>query len=171
MPTPDEDSVVPPTPPNDLTSSRASFASCPPEEEREAHAPREPRADSTQPTSAEALIDVDDEHAIRQVATPEPDAQIGASREGERDGEKAEHVEDAGIVLGSELPSSPSGSPAETGSDSDGRLAQSLATTALDSSGRRIESEDDNAPLYLYYPPADRDRVRIHNVKYIGMKH
>lgn len=153
MPTPDEEGCVPPTPPAELPSSRASFASCPPEEEREAHAPREPRAGNA--PNEHAL----DGHAIRQVATPEPDALPGSSQDVEEDGEKAEHVEDAGILAVSDSPPSPASSPQECGSDSDVKLAQSFATTALGADSRRAEFEDEAAPLYLYYPPSDKDRV------------
>ena len=149
MPTPDDTNNVPPTPPIETSSSRASFTSCPPEEEREIHAPREARADTpSQQYSSPA--ELERRHTARQEPTPEPEAQAGAAEGDDR--EKAEHVEDGAIVADSP---SPVGSP-ETVSDSEVRSAQSLATTALSIA----EANGELAPQYLYYPPVSSDRVR-----------
>jgi hypothetical protein len=148
MPTPDESrNVVARSPPLASSSSRASFASCPPEEDREAHAPRETRADTPQ-LSREAFAD--NEHTSTRDSTSEPDTQAGARRirrEQREEREKGEHVEDAGVVA--ESPS-PVGSP-DVGSDSDVRLAQSMATAMLGSS--------EPAPKYLCFPPGHRNQV------------
>ena len=150
MPTPADEAIRPPTPPIGTSSSRASFASCPPEEDREPRAPREARVDTAldEPTSSTAIIDG---HATAQLPTPDRDEQTGGSersRGQEEAGEKAEHVEDAGIIA-TDSPS-PIGSP-DAPSESDARLAQSMATAGL--------SSGESAPQYLYYPPLDKERV------------
>ena len=167
MPTEADDrSVVPPTPPLGTSSSRASFASCPSEEERETHAPREARPHPPlplpQPTSSSAVDEtIIDEHTTTQEPTPEPDARAGVSSERnppreQRD--KGEHVED--VRFTAELPS-PVGSP-EAQSDSDVRLAQSMATAAL----REGEGQgEEQRPRYLYYPPSDKNRVCLQIVR------
>lgn len=153
MPTPDETiTAVPPTPPIETSSSRASFTSCPPEEDREQHAPREPRADSAQLAAPEL---VSERHVnATQEPTPEPEAQLGASREVamQEEHEKGEHIEDAGVVA--ESPS-PVGSPVAQ-SEGDVRLAQSQAPAALGA----LETGE-AAPRYLSYPPLPTERVRI----------
>lgn len=154
MPTPHGDTFDPQTPPPELPS-RGSFASCPPEEEREPHAPREPRDDTA---STDALLD-EDEHVIRQFTTPEPDAQEGASRGLGVDGAKAEHVEDAGVItVGDALPS-PASSPREMGSDSDVKIGQPLEVAGSSAKAWRKDQEDEATPLYLYYPPLTQHRV------------
>lgn len=72
MPTPDE-TAFPPSPPIDIPA-RSQFASCPPEEDREA---REESDDDGEETTAEAESD---DHAIAQEPTPEPDAIAAASQ-------------------------------------------------------------------------------------------
>lgn len=148
MPTPDETrNVVARSPPLESSSSRASFASCPPEEDRETHAPRETRAD-TPPILGESFQDI--AHTSRQNSTSAPDTQAGAlhiRREQHVEQEKAEHVEDASIAR--ESPS-PVGSP-DVGSDSDVKLAQSMATAMLGSG--------EPAPRYIYFPPEYRNQV------------
>ena len=159
MPTPDDETTaaIPPTPSLENSSSRASFASCPPEEDRERHAPQAARL--APPARRERIPSetVGEEHTTRQVPTPEPDAQPGAAgRSSAREArDKAEHVEDAGsvvAVLPGESPS-PVGSP-ETASDSDVRLAQSMATAALSSPLEHVDTL-----RYLCYPPMNRNRV------------
>ena len=157
MPTPDETTTsVARTPPIQQSSSRASFASCPPEEEREPHPPREARSQSAQQDSRPAESR-EDGHTTRQDIRTERDAQAGASQiESPREErEKGEHIEDAATGSVTEAPS-PVGSP-EGSSDSDVRLAQSMATTAL---GGSTESNE-TAPRYLCYPPLNRNRVCV----------
>lgn len=160
MPTPHENTYVPQTPPPDVSSSRASFASCPPEEEREAHPPREPREADAQSASASVSLDEQElEHTIGPFAALGPDAQEEASQGLDRGGEKAEHVEDAGVIVAGEAPPSPASSPRETGSDSDTKLGQALALTEMGAKARRKEQADEATPLYLHYPPLERHRV------------
>ena len=135
MPTPADE--TPPTPPTEALSSRASFASCPPEEEREQHAPREARVDTPLPDTSGALtrgLVEEERHAIIQepTPTPEPESRPPTSRE-----EKGEHVEYAGVT---EESPSPVGSPVTPG-ESDGRWSADM-------------------PRYLSYPPLDRQKVR-----------
>ena len=134
MPTPSDHEVEPPTPPLEASSSRASFASCPPEEERDAHPPREPRTRS-QSQRAESS-----RHVLTQEPTPEPDTQPGALPHEAQI--KTEHIEDAGIIA--ESPS-PVGSP----------------DPVVVSNGEvRSAQEDGIGPKYLVYPPfSGRERV------------
>ncbi len=158
MPTPDEDTTVPPTPPLDPVSSRGSFTSCPPEEEREAHAPREPRTDSPrvygQP--AEAFIEIG--HATREVATPEPDESTllddSVQRGGE--GEKAEHVE---VARARDSPLSQLSSAPEDSTDGEVGLGRSSPIVTSATKERRSQNIDVETPLYLSYPHMDRERV------------
>ena len=147
MPTPDEITLVR-TPPNDASSSRASFASCPPEDDREYHAPREERIDPTLRTSTGAATR--DEHMITQEPTPEPEAQAGASAAASSSllldaPEKAEHVEDVGGVV-EESHSSTAGSP-EAPSESDTMSKPEISSPSL--------------PQYLTFP-RNGDRVGAH---------
>lgn len=151
MPTPSEIVTALPSPPVEASSSRASFASCPPEEEREQHAPREGRIDSSAP-GAEEGDEAEDAHMTNhQEPTPEPDRRADPSRQADmlESHAKGEHVEDAGIaepLVEEQL--SAVGSP-EAPSESDARLAQSMSAAAISSS---------NEPLYLTFP---RDRERV----------
>lgn len=149
MPEPEEaaDVVVPPTPPMEATSSRASFASCPPEEDRDAHAPRQSREEATSLTQSAANGDTMDDgrESVRQEPTPEPEVHLGAERE------KGEHVEDARIGV-EEREASSAPSP-EVQGESEVRSTQPVGSE--EARGR----EEDNAPLYLSYPPIRRDRV------------
>jgi hypothetical protein len=158
MPTPHDDiTVLPATPPNELASSRASFASCPPEDERGLRAPRESRASTSRPDQESDTVG-EDEHAIRQVATPESDAHAGAFQ---RDGDKAEHVEDAGVPVSNEMPSSQDTSTPELSSDADFRFAQTSTNAPVRPDEEDTATLDETAPLYLYYPPTDKDRVGV----------
>lgn len=71
MPTPDE-TAFPPSPPTDIPA-RSLFASCPPEEEREAHASRAQSHDENEDTTAGAERAQLEGHAIAQEPTPEPE--------------------------------------------------------------------------------------------------
>ena len=143
MPTEDGTTAIPHSDPIETSSS--IHASCPPEEHIEAHAPREERVDSPLPATGS----VHERHEIRHDQPAEVDAQPGAIESSPQ--EKLAHSEDV-----TESPS-PAGSP-ETASDSDVRLARSMATAALGSP--RTNGED--APRYLSYPPlVGRRKVRI----------
>ncbi|KAI6798347.1 hypothetical protein KC363_g3385 [Hortaea werneckii] len=161
MPTPSEP-TLPPSPPVEASSSRASFASCPPEDdrEREHHAPREERIGSPRREAGE--VDEAHEHAdtIHQEPTPEPELQRGLSndiREAQvqvripQAHEKGEHVEDAGAEEGGII--SPSATPdVLAGSEND---AATLAQQSTQHVGR--SSPALNEPLYLDLP-YERDR-------------
>ncbi|KAK3115224.1 hypothetical protein LTR53_005635 [Teratosphaeriaceae sp. CCFEE 6253] len=156
MPTESEVAVLP-SPPVEASSSRASFTSCPPEEDREHHAPREPRIDTPRPDEAEAEAEVEveetagDAHMITQQPTPEPEmqVQVGASEAVAEPQmhEKGEHIEDAGIAIDAvpSVEASPD-APLEGGEVG---LARSM-------SGADLSSSHD--PLYLTFP---RDRKRL----------
>jgi hypothetical protein len=92
MPTPDETSF-PPSPPIDIPA-RSSFASCPPEEERET---REESDDDGE----EAAVPAD--HAIAQEPTPEPDALEGASASTQSQS-KDKMIEDATVETTAHTP-------------------------------------------------------------------
>lgn len=181
MPTPDESSSVvvvsaqvDPRPTSQLqsSSSRASFASCPPEEDRESHAQQ--RVDTPQVSQIDGEID---EHTNLRESTStsgqEEDARAGAvpeeedrSRGEERgqgeDGEKSEHssaVEYASVGVGTTDSPSPVGSPDAAGSESDVRLAQSMATALL--GGESPSESRETGPRYLHYPPGSREQVRM----------
>jgi hypothetical protein len=98
MPTPDETSF-PPSPPIDIPA-RSSFASCPPEEEREA---REESDDDGEEPSVPA------DHAIAQEPTPEPDALEGASASTQSQS-KDKMIEDATVETTAHTPT-PTASP------------------------------------------------------------
>ena len=144
MPTPSDDAIMR-TPSIEASSSRTSFASCPPEEDREYHAPREERVDVETVTAGE------DAHMTTQEPTPEPEAQAGAavnaSPIASNTPEKAEHVEDVAVVA-EDLHSS-AGSP-DAPSESETRLSQSMSKTEISST---------SLPQYLTFP-RDVDRVR-----------
>lgn len=143
MPTEDETTAIPHGAPIETSSSL--HASCPPEEQIEAHAPREERVDSPLPEA----ISVNERHETRQDQPVDVDAQPGAIESSPQG--KLGHSEDV-----TESPS-PAGSP-ETSSDNDVRLARSMATAALGSS----RSNGEDAPRYLSYPSlVGRRRVSI----------
>lgn len=153
MPTPEEIPTLPPSPPAEAeaSSSRASFTSCPPDEEREYHAPREERiADSWSRREGDRHPDQPGEnaHTTTQAPTPEPEEQpaerIAVARAVSH--EKGEDIEDAGIEVD---PPSTVGSP-DAPSDGEARLSQSM-------SGAVISSSD--APIYLTLP-LEPKRVR-----------
>lgn len=157
--------AVPPTPPTETSSSRASFTSCPPEEEREslgsrtarpdgdtnARSPRRRETDHSRGAS-EGNTDRDGDVRIadvRQEPTPEPEGQAraGAQRESESR-EKGEHVEDVGLSGGSGV-----GSPEAQGAE-EGRIARPAEGVA------KAAEDTDSAPLYLSYPsPIEREKV------------
>jgi hypothetical protein len=148
MPTPSEDITLP-SPPPEASSSRASFASCPPEEDREHHAPREERIDTPQ---AEGDATGEDEHMTIQRPTPDETAQVGASHlaSSEAAHEKGEHIEDAGIDID---PPSAVGSP-DVPSDNDARVEQSGPSIGADVTNKSLDS------LYLTFP-RDPNQARV----------
>ena len=153
MPTPDDETTsVPPTPPLATSSSHVSFASCPPEEDREPHAPREARVHTPQLHSSSAMLSPD-AHATSQEPTPDHESRSDASQRHhmQENTEKGEHLEDAAAIA-VESPS-PIGSP-ETLSDGDVRLAHSMDSAAL-----AVSKESETVPRYLHYPPLNRNTV------------
>lgn len=137
MPTP-EDPTLPPSPPSERPE-RQGFASCPPEEDRESHAPHGDSEEEDEPavTGAEREAIVD--HAIAQEPTPEPEALPDSSIPESRGKEK---------VLRETIDApTPVASP---------DAAQSDAPRA------RVKGDGDaqSPPLYLNYGP-DYDRVCI----------
>jgi len=140
------DIAIPPTPPIESTSSRASFTSCPPEEDRDAHAPRESWAGTSrnQYAGGESAI----EEGVRQEPTPEPEARAGAERE------KGEHVEDARIGVEEQAGVGSSAPSPEVQGESDVRMVGA----AVDGQEGQREAVD-NAPIYLNYPPMRQSRV------------
>ena len=154
MPTPSEVTTLP-SPPAEASSSRASFTSCPPEEERDQHAPRESRIDSPLPTGPEAEEEAtESEHTSmqQQQPTPEPEVRLGASEsvvDSRAHHEKGEHIEDAGI--GTEAPNAPA-TPRDPPAENEARSAQSYSATTSPSS----------EPLYMTFPN-ERKRVRTHS--------
>lgn len=81
MPTPDE-TAFPPSPPIDIPA-RSLFASCPPEEDREAHASRDDSDHEGEDTVAAAEAQEIEGHTIAAIAaqepTPEPEAHAHAT--------------------------------------------------------------------------------------------
>jgi hypothetical protein len=92
MPTPDE-TAFPPSPPIDIPA-RSSFASCPPEEAREAH-------EDSEDDGEESAVPAD--HAIAQEPTPEPDALEGASASTQSQS-KDKMIEDATVEITAHTP-------------------------------------------------------------------
>ncbi|KAK5110334.1 hypothetical protein LTR62_006042 [Meristemomyces frigidus] len=141
MPTPEE-VVIPPSPPAETTiSSRASFASCPPEEDRDYNAPREERIQGSEVDVGEANDEVEVRLGVTQQPTPEPEHLSGPADtvEPQHVSEKGEHIEDAGIE-----PDSPVVIDSSDGQlENDVRLAQSLGQAA------NISSDE---PYYLTFP-------------------
>lgn len=165
--------AVPPTPPIETPSSRASFASCPPEEEREAIVSRvTARADTPLPQSPETSSAVDDDvdsdavgdariamADVRQEPTPEPEARLGARRDGLDEREKGEREEDAGITVNEESMSA-FASPEMRGEEGgEGRMARTAAEVQRNPGAERPD-DGESAPLYLTYPPLQREKVR-----------
>ncbi|KAK0252406.1 hypothetical protein LTR91_007866 [Friedmanniomyces endolithicus] len=154
MPTPSEVTTLP-SPPAEASSSRASFTSCPPEEERDHNAPRESRIDSPLPTGAETEAEAaESEHTTiqQQQPTPEPEARLGAPEsvvESRAYHEKGEHIEDAGIAT--EAPS--------TAASSGDAPAESEARPAHSSSDATSPSTE---PLYMRFPN-ERTRLPPHS--------
>ena len=150
MPTEDETTTI--THSTAIDSTSVLHPSCPPEEQIQAHAPREERLDGIVRDSSPGPsgVDVDDRHETTQHSSPDTDAQAGAEDSTRRD--KRDVSEDATEY------SSTIGSP-ETPSDSDGKLARSMATAAL---GRGSPRASEEGPRYLSYPSSiGRQKVCI----------
>lgn len=167
MPQPDTapaDVARPPTPPIEATttsSSRASFASCPPEDEREAHLPRARVAPFPHSPSHETDSAVDDDGDgdadarigdvdVRQEPTPEPEVGLGARRQDGLLGEGdklagAEGVEGAAAALASP----------ESHDDMMARPSGGIARSQAEDG----EAHGEIAPLYLSYPSLPREKV------------
>ena len=137
MPTEDE-STLPQTPPPIETST--SYIHCPPDLEREIHAPRESRG-------SDLIAEVVTSSNAAQHVSNAPDARVGALDQEEY--EKREQVD----VIITDSPSA-HGSP-EVSSDRDIRLVRSAGTTAKSSSW----SNGEDVPMYLSYPPIGRRKV------------
>lgn len=164
MPTPSEP-ALPPSPPIEASSSRASFASCPPEDDRPYRAPREERIDSPAPRDTEGEHEDEDEQmaSVRQEPTPDPEAEAESEVQGDADTqiqvrlpqthEKGEHVEDTGADETGMLSSSAT-PDASAGGELDAAAAAQHSTG--DPASSRPSTSDE--PLYLSFP-CDRDRV------------
>lgn len=137
MPTPEEP-TLPPSPPSER-QERQNFASCPPEEDREAHAPREDREEDDEATATGAEREAMVDHAIAQEPTPEPETLPESSIPESRRKEKA-------VSEAIDAPS-PVASP---------EVAEGEAPRAQ----VRGESDAQSQPLYLNYGP-DLDKVCI----------
>lgn len=160
MPTPSEDTVHPAASIAAATSSRTIFTSCPPDEIRDHHAPREERlAAGGRPQPSRG----------HEESARDPAAALDTRRRSEGDVEPAiltgvrmcdvspqrEHIEDTGLTI---EPSSPrSGSP-DAPSESDVRLAQSMSTAAI--------STEASQPQYLHFPDLHQDRVGLPMVQF-----
>ncbi|TKA28750.1 hypothetical protein B0A50_03078 [Salinomyces thailandicus] len=163
MPTPSEP-ALPPSPPIEASSSRASFASCPPEDDRPYRAPREERIDSPAPRDTEGEHEDEDEQmaSVRQEPTPDPEAEAESEVQGDADTqiqvrlpqthEKGEHVEDTGADETGMLSSSAT-PDASAGGELDAAAAAQHSTG--DPASSRPSTSDE--PLYLSFP-CDRDR-------------
>jgi glucose-induced degradation protein 4 len=174
MPTPSDDTAtVPRTPPIEATSSRASFASCPPDaeerEQRRISAQMEQVGSSQSPHESDEEdsgamdAEVDEPMSAAQEPTPESEADIPRPEEvmrgAERHHEKGEHVEDAGMAaLAEDALSSSAASPADAASTSESealRLTQSMSNAAISSAAAEPE------PMYLTFP---QDKTMVSNV-------
>ena len=140
MPTEDE-STLPQTPPGIETST--SYVHCPPDLEREIHAPREPRE---QDLIAEVIISSDAEQHVSNALDARTDAleQDQYGKRGQTD------------VVTADSPSA-HGSP-EVSSDRDTRLGRSAVIAPSSSSW----SNGEDLPMYLSYPPIGRRKVCSH---------
>lgn len=163
MPEPEAaaDVAIPPTPPLETSSSRASFTSCPPEEERESHAPRAARTEAPLARSpgTSSAIDEDGDARItdvRQEPTPEPDVRGGAQVDRE---EKGEHVEDAGMSIGAEARSAVASPELNDRVEGKERIAQQDREILVGQS-EQVTGDGDSAPVYMSYPPLQREKVR-----------
>lgn len=143
---PTEDEVAPLAAHTVPSLSHLLFSTCPPEETREAHAPRETRIDSPVPNSSLRLPEGVD--AIRPGTDDGPDMRPGAAVETVPREETNVQGRNAKTVADSP---SPVGSP-EVSQDADMRLAQSLASTALGNTS-------DEAASYALYPSRTRLKV------------
>lgn len=159
MPTPSEDTLEPSAPVDPIASSPNGFTSCPPEEIREHHAPREERVERSSPShpsegaeNDQGNTDDGNARVAPESISPERDVETGAreTTASNTADPKGEHVEDAGLLA--EPPSPTVGSP-DAPSDNDARLAQSMSTAAI--------SSESPSPQYLHFPELDRDRVGL----------
>lgn len=139
MPTPEEP-TLPPSPPTER-AERSTFASCPPEEDREAHAPREASEEDEDQTVTGTQPEVAEDHAIAQEPTPEPEIIPQASEPESRARDKvARDVIDA---------PSPVASPDATESDAPQARLRGQGDAHLE-------------PEYLSYPqPSGRVRMTL----------
>jgi len=137
MPTEDE-STLPQTPPPIETST--SYVHCPPDLEREIHAPRELRG-------RDPIAEVITSTNAAQHVSNAPDARVGAL-----DQEQYEKHEQVDVII-TDSPSAHD-SP-EVSSDRDIRLVRLAVTTAKSSSWGNGEY----VPMYLSYPPIGRRKV------------
>lgn len=162
MPTPSDDShstaPVGFTPSGFTTSAPSTFASCPPEERREQHAPHEQQVDqSDNLRSSTEARSIGHDAGVDQSAT----TQLAMERDGQLDSDdaaqssdrpgKGGHIEDAGVCVD---PPSPVESP-DASSDSDARVAQSLAQ----SMSSAAISPGTPPPQYLHFPELEMNRV------------
>lgn len=107
-----------------ITSLPSPHTTCPPEDNREYHAPREER--SATPDSMPDLIDATD---VQQLPTPEADAVAGATDDTRPNDDTSKRLEDVEDDVMRDSPSPTTSS--EESKESDSRLAQSMSAAAL----------------------------------------
>lgn len=151
MPTPDE-TAFPPSPPIDIPA-RSLFASCPPEEDREAHASRDDSDHEGEDTLAAAEAQEIEGHTIAAIAaqepTPEPEAHAHAAESPSESPSQAKEKERAveHATTGQSAPS-PLASP-DTAAEGDAHAQASASSDAPASF----------PPQYLDFEP-NKQRVR-----------
>ena len=157
MPTPSDNSFQPANP---ATSSRSSFTSCPPEDDRDRRATREERVTSgpgasPDPSEIETTQNEDenggneDTTLSRPGREPYTETNTTELSQSPARPDKGDHLEDSGMLA--DPPSPTVGSP-DAPSDSDARLAQFMSTTAITNSTTPPSQ-------YLYFPGEDKHRV------------
>lgn len=135
MPTPSDDTLLQLSQPTDISDSRSLHTTCPPEEDREHHAPREPRAgNATQPHVNSSTQSA----PIASMPTPDErdppvDVEAGAAERSSLSppttSKSMDAVEEA-LMRDVPTPSS----PVEDPKDSDARLAHSMSAAAISTS-------------------------------------
>lgn len=156
MPTPSDDTVNTRTIPHDANNSRNAHIGCPPDEDRERHAPREEQGEDAAPEGLSAAAERgngldSDGNVAAQEMTPDRETQMDLATLADEKHPKDEREEHAGTLI---EPSSPAVSSPDAPPDSDARLAQSMSNTAISPNGDGTTL----APLYLHFPELTRGR-------------
>lgn len=152
MPTPSEETLRPIAL---VDRDTTAFISCPPDETREHHAPREERiaarrASNPPREDATSAEDPSGTHGSEGLLGGGADRVASSTGYTCDTSLHREHVEDAGLAV---EPSSPRVGSPDASSDSDTRLAQSMSTTAI--------SSETPQPQYLHFSDLHRDRVGL----------